>query len=381
MAAALSLIRIETQCQEESIRMRKNRLFFMMSGMALIVSCLEVWLGHVVMLHRRDYPMHISRYKPQSQDRLSLTQVYRDMQNRTMRSSMFCNETTPHLRGKFRLQVPHKCNYPPKSACDMSEYAILFMSTASHPRILFLNLLKALTHSNHVQVLLLHSNATSFLKNNVPYGHRILSWHGNGIVDLWEGTLQDSSTPTAVLWMDGDTLFAGTYRDLQVGFELWKRHSDSLVAAHLWPLQQQPSSALIMSLNNETFVSICRTESLTLSDKVDSPLQLVELFGLWMHSDFLCLLPKSTSESKLLISVWLMQLAQSPLYLYPMASSSSLSTSPMYNNNSSWIDESILTKVVGYFGGIPIGTREYGGVERRNQAMQVTIPSTRRRRL
>jgi hypothetical protein len=116
-----------------------------------------------------------------------------------------------------------------------------------------------------------------------------------------------------------------------------------------------------MSLNNETFVSICRTEKLTLSDKVDSPLQLVELFGLWMHSDFLCLLPKSTSESKLLISVWLMQLAQSPLYLYPMASSSSLSTSPMYNNNSSWIDESILTKVVGYFGGIPIGTREYGG--------------------
>lgn len=343
--------------------MRKNRLFLMLIGMALIVSCLEMWLGHVVMLHRHDYPMHIIRlHRPQSRDGLSLTQVYRDIQNRTMRSRKFCNETTPHLRGKFRLQVPRKCEYPPKRACDISDYAILIMSTATQPRILFLNLLKALTHSNHVQVLLLHPNATSYLENDVPYGHRILSWHRNGIVNLWEGTLQDSSTPTstAVLWMDGDTLFAGTYRDLHVGFELWKRHSDSLVVAHVWPLQQP--TALLSSLSKETFVSICKTESLILSE-ADSPLQLVELFGLWMHSDFLCLLPKkSQSESnKLSISVWLMQLAQPPLYLYPMMAS------PTYND-SSWIDESLLTNIaVGYFGGIPIlGTREWciGGCDK-----------------
>jgi hypothetical protein len=330
--------------------------------MSLSVACLELWLGHYLLQQDFNHFVPILPHNPQSpEDGLSLTQVYRDLQNRTTNFKKFCNETasttTPHLRGRFSLQVPRNCNYPPRSACKMTEYAILMTSTATNPRILFLNLLKALTRSSLVRVLFLDPKAKRSLALNVEYGHRILSWHSNGVVKLWENGLEFIETfPTAVLWMDGDTMFNGSYRDVQVGFELWKRHSDSLVAARAWPLQTTVHTTL--SYSNETFLPICGKESLTLSNDESSPLQLVELSGLWMHSDFLCLLAAQSQSdtNKVSISVWLMQLAQPPLYINPMAS--------IMHNDSSWIDESLLTNAVRSFRGMPsIHTRKYCGGE------------------
>jgi hypothetical protein len=242
-------------------------------------------------------------------------------------------------------------------------------STATNPRILFLNLLKALTRSSLVRVLFLEPKAKTSLALNVEYGHRILSWHSNGVVklNLWgddglEFIIETFSTPTAVLWMDGDALFDGSYRDFEGGFELWKRHSDSLVAARTWSLSLQTTEQTTLThySNETTFLPICGKESLTLSKNGEgsSPLQLVELAGLWMHSDFLCLLSEFQSDiNKVSISVWLMQLAQPPLYLNSVASS----TSFVHNDDSSWIDESLLTNAVRTFGGMPIHARTYCG--------------------
>jgi hypothetical protein len=315
-------------------------------------------LAHYLLQQDFDHLLHILPHKTQSQENgLSLTQVYRDIRNRTTHFKKRCGETTKHVRERFSLQVPLKCNYPPKSSCKVTEHSILMTSTAANPRVLFLNLLKALTRSSHVHVLFLDPKAKNSLAWNVEYGHRILSWHKNGVVTLWGDGLEFIETlpTTAVLWMDGDTPHEGSYRDFQVGFELWKRHSDSLVAARTWSLQTTEQTPLSNS-NNVTFLPVCGKESLTFSNVEGSPLQLVELAGLWMHSDFLCLLSRSQSDTKKVsISVWLMQLAQPPLYLYPMSS--------FLHNDSSWIDESLLTNEVRSFGGLPIHTHKYCGGE------------------
>jgi len=354
----------------------RNRLFLWLTGMAFCVSFVGLFVGHTLLhySHQDHLFLHSLRKKTSL---LSWKPLLEKVQNKTISARRACNEMTTTRRHDTNLMFPVKdiqqhCHYPPSTECFVSDYSILMVSQPLHLRTLFLNLLRSLTlpHVSCIHVVLLtsRSDAMKLLKRDVKYGQRILNWHedtSHKIVLSFHGEVPDISHGAVVL-LDGSVRnVVGNRRVLEFGFDVWKRHSDSLVARHSHLLTKRESTMDTSdSIHNYVpFVPVCQGESLlvALTQENDmqsnSLLRLPEFSGMWIHSDFLCLLrqlPLLTTKNdfKLTFSVWLMQVARLPIHTYPPRLSATDYNS-LQRRDSSWIDDKILTRLVRDFGGMP----------------------------
>ena len=370
---------------------RRNSLFLVLSGMAWMVSMTGFWLGTLVHMNEHQSMYGLPKISTTTG---SIQQVYENMHNRTVASIIACNETLDRAqqqqarRGALEqfgfVTMPsfqNKCDYPPHSMSCEADYSILVTSQATNLRRLFLNLLQYATHDVPVDVIMVNVSQT-VLKDNVMYGHRILAWHKNSQITLhwgdtlWDGLSQLRTNDVAgILWMDGDTLFPGNRRGLEVGFNVWKRYSDSLVVARAWPIHLSAKHDVLLNTTRDMAI-ICKDDSLVIGDNNSSPLRLADLSGMWMHSNLLCLLQscpftrlaKRLNRARLAASVWLMQLAQAPLHVYParveevLSNNQSQESKPetsLERKSASWIDKTLLTRMAGFYGTMPMETIEW----------------------
>ena len=381
------------------MRLRNNRLFVWLSAMAFFMSFVGLWLGNAVLFHLHEGPDYLLHHHMNSlQSTLSWNPILQEIQNRTIAARRGCNETmkttTAHhfrLRGHDDEKFPpnddisRHCNFPPQTECQTTSYSILVLTEATNLRILFLNLLQYLTLPNvsriHV-VLMGKRSSQQVMQQDIKYGHRILHWNQDTSHKVKLGLPLDAMMNAgAVLVVDDDdsSFVPANHRGLEFGLELWKRHSNSLVAARTYSLKKKSLSLSHVIKQQQhsnmeptyPFVPVCQDESLeaavlttdtTLSSN-STLLQLVDLSGLWMHSNFLCLLlqspmlksliPTNPNAFKLTAGVWLMQIAQPPLHMYR-------SRLPAIDDihktllKDSWIDNALLTGLVHDFGGMPM---------------------------
>lgn len=375
---------------------RNNRVLVWLIGASFCLSFLGLWLGHTSILHLHEGPDHLFLHSLRKSNlpRLSWKPVLQEIQNRTIAAKQLCNEINATSRHQQRLlgwndvhDIPQNCNYPPQQECLLSQYSILiFFSETSNLRTLFVNLLRCLTLANvsSIHVVMLWNNtskdAKKALEEDIKYGRRILSWHSDvnhQVVLSFNGTLPHfRSASRPVLLLDGNVAFAGNRQGLQFGLDVWKRHANSIVSSHAWPLIKMKStkeeSAVTrrqQNYHNEIFVSLCRDESLRVFDKdgnAQSTVHLPDLSGMWVHSDFLCLLRQSPlltngrqpHEFKLSLLMWLMQVSRPTLQLYPLR----LPANRLDSNSSSTFllegdsELALATRLMREFGGMPATT-------------------------
>lgn len=367
---------------------RRNRLLICWSASLLTVSFVSLWMGHALLLLDTSHDAHFFLLKDSTKSSTPTfwNRISREIQNRTAAAKNKCRERHQLLRhrdrggGGFVSNYDNQCRYPPRHECEMEKYSIVFhvqeQQQQQRVRTLFINILKSLALPRVTSIhVVLEKGIMASLQRDVKYGHRILNWHENHKITIHVG-LPEFHGHEALLLFNGDIPHVvGNRRGLELGFQLWKRNANALVARRTWSLKKKkkkkkPSNTFHNVSTHESFVTVCNNESLELSTTTtimttnqqqdgQHDASLVDPSGLWIHSDFLCIAKPFLIETKhyswwTRLIVVLMQVAQGPIHLYP-AARLPISTNEglTIQDDSVWIDLQVLNGLVHEFGGIP----------------------------
>lgn len=241
---------------------------------------------------------------------------------------------------KQQQQQQQECTTAPRTACHVSKYTMLVTFSGDNLRTLFLNLLSWVTYPEVSQILVLlppSSNAT--LHEEAKYGDRLLTWHADA-THLVKLEFTSSSWvidvpihEEAVVWMNGNSPNKANYRGLEAGLELWKRHSDSVVASKGWKVTKSQPLALAATNTGDTpsWLPFCKHETAESITQSKADIQIADLHYFIVHRNYLCFLSHpvlqslhrftasalSPSDERLAISMLLTQLSGQPPRLFP----------------------------------------------------------------
>ena len=263
------------------------------------------------------------------------------MANRSQRLPRFgfMNALTNYLAVPSAVDT-RQCHYPPETSCQVPSYSIFTTSTGENLRSLFLNCMGWLTHAGVATLqVVLPKNTKDLVAQDAKYGQRLLSWDSDDthkVQLVWVDTLWDALTnltqlSEAVLFMNADIDWEGTTRGIEAGFELWKRHSDSVVVSHGWHLEVAEQRRLDDDIGNDTIVSkeihsVCKNQRVVTT--VQSDIELMALSGAFVHRSLLCFVSHpvlkpyrqfttNLQEARIALSILLSQLSGHSQRLFP----------------------------------------------------------------
>lgn len=190
-----------------------------------------------------------------------------EMQNTTNENEK--KHSVAVISSSHHKNVYNECSLPKPSstACDVKEYSIVVTSIGKNLRTLFVNIINWLLHDMVAEVYIIlpnseydalvkstkssptitsptdKRNTTSVLENNNYFARKLLDWHNDPEHkttitfddSLWSALSDtDKFNPKseAILFMDGDILWDGTYlNQIQNGFLKWKNHPHTILAS------------------------------------------------------------------------------------------------------------------------------------------------------
>ena len=252
----------------------------------------------------------------------------------------FMNALTNHLAIPTTVTSAKQCVYPPLTSCHISSYTIVATSTGEELRSLLLNCMSWLTYPGvaHLKVVL-PKMSKDILEQDVKYGQRLLTWDmdsGHKVQLVWVDTLWDALVnltlqSDTIVFMDANVEWHGNARGIEAGFELWKRHSNNIVASSGWHLEIAGRRRLddATGSSNDTsheIRAVCKEERVTSALQAD--VELMALSGVFIHSSLLCFVSHtvlrpyrqfttSLQEERVALSILLSQLSGHSLKLFP----------------------------------------------------------------
>jgi hypothetical protein len=252
----------------------------------------------------------------------------------------FMNALTNHLAIPTTVTSAKQCVYPPSTSCHISSYTIVATSTGEELRSLLLNCMSWLTYPGvaHLKVVL-PKRSKDILEQDVKYGHRLLTWDmdsGHKVQLVWVDTLWDALVnltllSDAIVFMDANVEWHGNARGIEAGFELWKRHSNNIIASSGWHLEIAGRRRLDDATGSSNDTSheirpVCKEERVTSALQAD--VELMALSGVYMHSSLLCFVSHtvlrpyrqfttSLQEERVALSILVSQLSGHSLKLFP----------------------------------------------------------------
>ena len=249
----------------------------------------------------------------------------------------FMNGLTNYLSVPSAVQHS-QCVYPPATACQVSSYSILATSMGLELRSLFLNCMSWLTYPGVANMhVLLPKNRQEFLAQDRKYGQRLLTWdkdathkvHIVWVETIWGALANVTQLSDSILFMDADVEYLGNGRGIEAGFELWKRHSNDVIASSGWHMEIETRRRLDDHANNltsEKLHSVCKDQRVTTS--VQQDVQLVALSGVFIHRSLLCfvlhpvlkpfrLFTINLQEERVALSILVSQLSGHAVRLFP----------------------------------------------------------------
>ena len=249
----------------------------------------------------------------------------------------FMNGLTNYLSVPSAVQHS-QCVYPPATACQVSSYSILATSMGLELRSLFLNCMSWLTYPGVANMhVLLPKNRQEFLAQDRKYGQRLLTWdkdathkvHIVWVETIWGALANVTQLSDSILFMDADVEYLGNGRGIEAGFELWKRHSNDVIASSGWHMEIETRRRLDDHANNltsEKLHSVCKDQRVTTS--VQQDVQLVALSGVFIPRSLLCfvlhpvlkpfrLFTINLQEERVALSILVSQLSGHAVRLFP----------------------------------------------------------------
>jgi hypothetical protein len=203
--------------------------------------------------------------------------------------------------------APETCNAPSNSTSVASykKYILIFPTASQDLRSIFLHCMKWLLDPAATEIWLLVPDETrDLLKQDVPYGNRILAWdqkkrHPLKVAfapNLWEAVARvddaASTSISTVFWVN--EAWQGNHGGIHAGWELWKQDASTMVASQGWSLTGDNNlKEGAQDLQGITTTTICPYHSLhstvTVTGSKAVP-SLVDLVGSFHHRDYLCFL-------------------------------------------------------------------------------------------
>ena len=241
------------------------------------------------------------------------------------------------------VNATQQCQIPQRgmASCDEEGYSIVVtFQGANNFRPLFMNLLSWLTYPAVTDILVLMPHADwSFEGQTVmdtKYKNRIQAWHTSkdhkvNMLGLPQ-TLDPTGDPTskfsvhslltrsmekigskAVLFMDGATLWDGNQRGLEAGFELWKQNPHGLIATHKLDVEKPTTDYDCESQSSDhdrdsLWGSFCEDGAPAIPKDLDLLYEqyqnILDLHGVFVHRDMLCLIQRPPLSTILTQKVW-----------------------------------------------------------------------------
>ncbi|CAB9506400.1 expressed unknown protein [Seminavis robusta] len=224
------------------------------------------------------------------------------------------------------------CQIPQRGSleCQESTYAMIVTFQGEHNfRQLFMNLLAFLTFPSVSDIIVLMPHKYWGYKGHsivdVKYKERLHAWHNNKQHKVWMHALPPTlenegrysfdfivhkamarlGSAKAILFMDGSTLWKGNYGGIHTGFELWKQHPHALVAAAAAPIGQEECP---QGTSSSSWAAFCQSSSSSIPNEMNKlyrPYQnVLDMNGIFVHRDLLCLLQQPPLSTILIESVW-----------------------------------------------------------------------------
>ena len=231
---------------------------------------------------------------------------------------------------------------PARVECNVTTYSmVVAFQGEDNFRTLFMNLLSWVTYPSVSDIVILMP-LDSWTSNkgvmDAKYKKRIKTWHETPdhivtMIGMPNTIDSDPSSKTSVksmlgrvrlfarskalLFMDGGLLWEGNSKGVQTGFELWKQNPHSIVVSH--KSQRTPSE---MSLTcpehpqglDVAWAPFCRQDWTSKDQNPAVPASMdalysqyqdiLDLSGMFVHSDMLCLIHKPLMMTVLLNDVW-----------------------------------------------------------------------------
>ncbi|CAB9518821.1 expressed unknown protein [Seminavis robusta] len=236
------------------------------------------------------------------------------------------NNTSSSNGGIEQCQVPQ----PGSLECQESTYAmIVTFQGECNFRQLFMNLLAFLTFPSVSDIIVLMPHDDWGFEEHstvdVKYKERLKAWHNDKQHKVWmiglPQTLTDEGkysfdfivhkvmvrlgSAKAILFMDGSTLWNGNLRGIHAGFELWKQHPHALVAAAAAPSKQEDCP---QGSSSSSWAAFCQSSSSPIPNEMNKLhhqyQNVLDMNGVFVHRDLLCLLRQPPLSTILIQSVW-----------------------------------------------------------------------------